>query len=167
MSKPRSAAAHAKMLRKRFKLISVEMRVSHKKLVDRQEQNLIELTSGGVSTADLRRAGHPYAVRTRGKRKKGGKFKKAAPSLPINKQEGVLQRSRRKPLRYKGPKGQVYDLYFEPGQAGNRLYVVAPGGTKRMRSRGFWREMQKRYRKDLLINRRAFRAKAEAIKKRT
>jgi hypothetical protein len=138
------------------------MTVAHDELVAEQRDNAIGLTSGGITTKELARKGHPYARRLVGRRKKGGKFS-GAPNLPINRQEGVLQRSIRLPRRYKGPKGQIYDLFFDPAAARARLYVVSPGGTSRMRSRGFWREMTKRYRKAALLNKRKFMADMASI----
>lgn len=130
------------------------------------EKDALELTSGKTTTAALRRMGHPFALRTRMKRKKGGRFASIS-SLPINKQSGRLRRSFKRVPRYKGPKGQIEDIFFNPSVAGNSLYVLSEGGTKRMRARGFWREMRKRYRKRALMNRREFRSKVDAIKRIT
>lgn len=130
-------------------------------MVDEVKADALNLTSGKVSTAQLRRMGHPFAraralVRTRGK---GGR-RSPVPKLPINRQTGRLQESLTVQKRYDGPRGQVIVLYFGAKHA---KFVLALGGTRRMVARGFWRELLKRSRMAQLRSRKRFKARSSRM----
>lgn len=91
----------------------------------------IDLTSGTISTRELRRRGHPFA------RRGSTSIRTATPLLPINFQTGRLQRSLR---TFRRPFG--WQLQFTAPEA---KFVLAPGGTKLMVPRKFWTEMRRRY----------------------
>lgn len=98
----------------------------------------IGLTSGSVRTSTLRKLGHPYGRRPSGRRR--GRLA----ALPINAQTGKLRAgfSRVKVL---GPGGKVsYDL---TNKAPYAKYILSLGGTTKMVSRGFWRELRKIWRR--------------------
>lgn len=93
----------------------------------------IELTSGTVSARELARAGHPFARKGSRKRAKAGRL---LPALPINAQRGRVRRGWRV---FQGRAGHFVLQNIEPAAR----YVLAPGGTKTMVDRRFWRELNR------------------------
>lgn len=157
----RSGKALLQHQERRHRLVFRLMREEHEAMVDDVREDAFDLTSGNVSTKQLRRKGHPFArsrslVRTTGK---GGR-RSPVPKLPINRQTGRLRRSLTVHKRYDGPRGQVIVLYFAAPHA---RFVLALGGTRRMVARGFWRELMKRSRMAQLRSRRRFRSKASRL----
>lgn len=121
---------------RRFRLTSQSWRIEHKRMAEKLYGDMQWLTSGRVSTATLRRLGHPFS-RRRARGFKGGVKGRVAsigvPKLPINRQTGQLQRS----LRMTSVPGgiQSYRLEF---LAPHAKYVLAQRGTRKMVARGFW-----------------------------
>ena len=121
----------------------------HEQMIRDMESDAKELVSGKVSKSTLRRLGHPFG-KTAGGRKRG-----KLPLLPINVQTGRLKRSLERRKISSHSSDRVYDIGFDAPYA---KYVLAIGGTKRMVSRGYWREVKKRWKKrnfDLLMRIRA------------
>src|SRR5690349_15088395 len=114
---------------KRFARVLADMEIEHEKLVSEMKYEAVELTSGTVSTATLRRLGHPFARRPSGRKR--GRLK----ALPINKQSGRLRAGFRR-VRVPAIGGKIsYDLTNKVPYA---KYVLSLGGTTKMISRGFW-----------------------------
>lgn len=137
-------AALAASQSRRFRLTYASWQIQHKRMAEQLFGDFQTMTSGRVSTATLRKLGHPFS-RAKGRRFKGGVKARVAslgvPKLPINRQTGRLQRS----LRMTKVAGgiQSYRLEFMTPHA---KYVLAQGGTKKMVARGFWTEARKRWR---------------------
>lgn len=118
-------------------------------LVDATWADMIELTSGTVSTAELRRLGHPFArgasVGAPSRLQRGARAPVARMrTLPINRQSGRLQKSLgKRKVGGKGPLTRSFDVGTVKG-AGRSIYVLMPAGTRRMVARGFWREVHRR-----------------------
>jgi hypothetical protein len=89
----------------------------------------IEMTSGNVSTAELRRQGHPHSRRR----------PQNVPRLPINRQTGGLQSAIRIVRRASGEVEQLYLRVDHP-----HAIVLRKGGTSNMQDRGFIEEYQRR-----------------------
>jgi len=106
----------------------------------------IELTSGTISTEELRRLDHPFSRRRPNAR---------IPKLPINKQTGALQDALRIVRQVKGNSVQLFLRVNHP-----HAIVLNKDGTSRMVPRGFIEAFAKRTR-GILQNavRRAFRKK--------
>lgn len=92
-------------------------------------KTVIDLTSGTVKTATLRRLGHPFSRRHP---------KPLIPALPINVQTGRLRKSVRIVATGKRP---IYRVQFTVPYA---KYVLALHGTQRMVPRRFWQTLIKR-----------------------
>jgi len=101
------------------------------------KQEAIRLTSGGVSSEQLRREGHPFGRSFTGTRRQRG----TRARLPINAQTHRLQRSLRV-FRRLTTQGVSWQLQFTAPYA---QYILAPGGTKTMVARGFWAAIRKHY----------------------
>jgi hypothetical protein len=102
-------------------------------LAEQMKEEAIKLTSGTVSTAQLRAMGHPFARRHPG----------SLARLPINRQSGGLQRSIRiMPRTVAGEEG--FQLQFTSPHS---KYVLRRMGTRKMVARGFWSEMKRRFRR--------------------
>jgi hypothetical protein len=97
--------------------------------VDASRADALKLTSGNLSTAQLRAMGHPYARRHRNT---------LIPPLPINRQTGRLQAS----LRVFRRGEDRAQLQFTAPHA---RFVLAPQGTARMLPRGLWMELRRRH----------------------
>jgi hypothetical protein len=158
----REPRRHSLLLDRRHRAIRSLMFTAHDNLVRTMREHAVELTSGGVSTKTLQAMGHPFARRTQMRRKKSGKFG-TIKNLPINRQRGKLQSALKTTRKIRTLDRQVYDLWFDGRIARGSMYVISPPGTKRMRSRGFWREMEKRRKKENLLSRRGFREAASKI----
>lgn len=122
-------------------------------------RDLKELTSGGLSSATLRRMGHPYGKSNRFNGGKSAEFvargsklrvkingrsvRLKAPLLPINRQSGRLQGS--VTLWHRS---DAYSLEasvgFDAGKAGKSILTVRPGGTRYVVPRGIWVELRRR-----------------------
>lgn len=116
----------------------------------------IRLTSGGISEASLRNAGHPYARRIGSPKLKGKRqavFGQAgiAPKLPINIQTGNLVRRWILPRFATGNEVE----YRLSNTAAYGKYILAVGGTKRMIERPIWRRLRQLYRPDAIDRMRA------------
>jgi hypothetical protein len=132
------------------------------------EEDARELVSGTISTAELRRRGHPFARKTRlagyvgtlNKASDRNQLRRAAgkgtaPLLPINRQSGRLLGSiERVEMRGAGAR-QVQSVGFG-ASAGRSRFVVSPTGTDRMVARGFWNELKKRWRRRNLAFREVY-----------
>jgi hypothetical protein len=106
----------------------------------------VELTSGTVSTRELRRMGHPFSRR---------RPQASVPKLPINKQSGNLQDAIRIVRRVRGDGEEIYLQVNSP-----HAMVLAKGGTSRMVPRGFFEAFAKRTQGILRTNvQKAFRKK--------
>lgn len=125
-----SAKALATHQRTRAAKVKRSLESEHGSLVEQAKQDAIKLTSGSVSTKQLRRMGHPFSRRR----------PQAFPRLPINRQSGQLQKSLRVFRRFDA-RGLTYQLQFTSPHA----VVLRPGGTAIMVARGFWAELRKRH----------------------
>lgn len=103
------------------------------------ESDYRELTSGNVTTRELRRMGHPFARENPPGRQRGRLGR-----LPINKQTGALYNSIRRRWRFGRGLNVTFYIGFDPRVAGRSLYVVQEHGTSRMVPRGFSEEITKR-----------------------
>lgn len=113
------------------------LRLGTAHLAQAMKSEAIALTSGGISTAELRARGHPFG---RGARR-STRLRIPTPLLPINLQSGRLQRSLR--VFRRQAQGEHYlQLQFTAPQS---KYVLRPGGTTKMVDRGFWKAMRARY----------------------
>ncbi len=132
----------------RFNRVYGELVMEHERMTREMKSEAIGLTSGAVSTSTLRKLGHPFGRRGTGR--KSGRL----PVLPINAQSGKLRASFIR-VKVQGGSGKIhYDL---SNKAPYAKYVLSLGGTTKMVSRGFWRELRKVWRKknfDLLIRMR-------------
>lgn len=90
----------------------------------------VEMTSGTISTAQLRRMGHPFSRRRPNHR---------VPKLPINRQTGALKNALRVVRRVNGETEQIYLKANHP-----HAVVLLKGGTSKMIDRGFVQEFNKR-----------------------
>lgn len=133
----------------RFNRVLGELVIEHEKMTQVMKSEAIGLTSGTVKTSTLRKLGHPFGRRASG-RKRG-----RLPVLPINAQTGRLRAGFTR-VKVLGSSGQIhYDL---SNKAPYAKYVLSLGGTTKMVSRGFWRELRKIWRKrnfDLLMKMRS------------
>lgn len=125
-----SAKALSAYQRARAAKVKRSLEIEHGSLVEQAKQDALKLTSGSVSTKQLRRMGHPFSRRR----------PQAFPRLPINKQTGELQRSLRVFRRFDA-RGLTYQLQFTSPHA----IVTRPYGTAVMVARGFWAELRKRH----------------------
>lgn len=120
--------------RRRFAKKRRSLVVAHDALSEGMREEAVRLTSGTAHIATIDRT-HPFSRR----RPFGG-----VPRLPIQTRTGrlvrawrVMRRGNAKLLTNLSPEGK---------------FVLAPGGTRLMRARGFWTELRKRY----LRRRRAY-----------
>lgn len=130
---------------RRFADIERFIHTEHRRLVDEMMQVAIQQTSGPISSAELRRRGHPFG-RGRGRIDAKGRMrigsKGAAPKLPINVQSGELRRSWQI-TRRPSATGQVFQLQPTSPHA----IVLSPGGTRNMVARGFWTMMRAQFKR--------------------
>lgn len=110
-------------------------------MVGRVYRDGYDLLSGTTSTRDLRRENHPYG---HGLRTPKGRLRARRDGLPINVHIDRLRRSWRVE-RSQG--GRVTRIGFT-GAPSYAPYLVSRdrAGTRRMRNRGFWREITSRLR---------------------
>jgi hypothetical protein len=132
----------------------------HRELVRGGAGDASESTGGSLTTAQLRRMGHPFGRTSgpgsgtlgRGIQGKKSRFKGAGQKgqvtakgvvqpLPINNQTGKLRDS----FFLNGPTGrnQVYDMGFAAPYA---KFVLSPTGTTKMVARGYFEFIKKRHR---------------------
>lgn len=114
--------------------------------------DLDELTSGTESQASLNQDGNPYG---RGFLSSSGKRRGRRPDGLINKQKGRLNSSRFMERKVSGGK-----VTFKAGFRDNEKYfafILARGGTRNMRDRGVWREIERRFKARKLGLRNALR----------
>lgn len=134
--------------RVRFLAAYRDMVLVHKVLAESSRDDFLELTSGPLTTRQLRQMGHPYA-RTPGGASRGivkgdaaqwrmgSKLKgQVARSgmvrrLPVNVQTGRLRSS----VRLDGPVGGAHTYQLYAG-AKHAAYVLSPQGTRKMVPRG-------------------------------
>lgn len=127
----------------RFRMMNAGMRQMHEQVARSGYQDSQELTSGGVSSKQLRAMGHPFG-RNRGFTNgtyRPGRKRGALRSLPINRQTGGL----RARLKLSRTSGGIQSFKLSPGMhPGN--WVLNPDGTRRMIGRGFHSEIKRRWR---------------------
>lgn len=136
-----------------FQRTNASARQAWRQIPEGGYRDLKELTSGGISSATLRRMGHPYARGLRGvrrgissayqRRNNLRSAKGVAPLLPINRQQGRLNAAvtlwhRSTPYRLEESVG------FDSGKAGPSIYAVNPRGTRYVVPRGIWIELRRR-----------------------
>lgn len=122
----------------RFNRVLGELVIEHEKMTQVMKSEAIGLTSGTVKTSTLRKLGHPFGRRASG-RKRG-----RLPVLPINAQTGRLRAGFTR-VKVLGSGGKIhYDL---SNKAPYAKYILSLGGTTKMVSRGFWRELRKVWKK--------------------
>lgn len=122
----------------RFNRVLGDLVIEHERLTKDMKAEAVALTSGTVRTTTLRKLGHPFGRRASG-RKRG-----RLPVLPINAQSGRLRAGF---VRVKVPGGSGKIHYDLSNKAPYAKYVLSLGGTTKMVSRGFWRELRKVWRK--------------------
>lgn len=152
----RSPAALLRAQADRFRKFEGTQIELHEEMVKAGVGDHLRLTSGRVSTAQLRMMGHPFGrgaaggrgmvkgnlanVRSKGRTWRTGQVsaRGVIAPLPINKQTGGLRRS----LKVSGPSGseRKYSVGFTAPYA---ALVLAPAGTKKMIDRGFYQEVRK------------------------
>jgi hypothetical protein len=135
----------------RFNRVLGQLVIEHEKMTKEMRSEAIGLTSGTVRTSTLRKLSHPFGRRASG-RKRG-----RLPVLPINAQSGRLRAGF---VRVKVPGGSGKIHYDLTNKAPYAKYVLSLGGTTKMVSRGFWREMRKVWRKknfELLLRMRGLK----------
>ena len=144
-----------------FRQTTASARAAWRQIPEGAYRDFKELTSGGVSSRELRRMGHPYA-RSRGTgrtkdprnsrrgvsksyiRNKGLKTSKGlAPLLPINRQSSALYNSITLWHRSIGYSLEA-SVGFDAGKAGRSIYGAMPRGTKYVVPRGLWPQIRKR-----------------------
>lgn len=166
--------AYYDSLVRRFKRLGDDIQAAYQVLPEEGRNDLLQLTSGHVSSKTLAKMGHPYARKTaasaigatkdparRGVSKgyakrnalKGKALRAAAPLLPINRQKGKLTRSVKITRRPAAGKGLRYSVGFDRAKAKGSIYAVLPDGTRKVVPRGLWTEKRRRWR----IRNRAFR----------
>lgn len=136
----RSAAELAKHQRSRARKVRRSLDVGSKAVAEEMRKEAIRLTSGTVTTKQLREMGHPYARRRTGTRRRG-RQRGTLPRLPIHRQSGRLQKSLRV-FRRMSSRGISWQIQFT---APHSPFVLAPGGTENMVARGFWAAMRRFY----------------------
>ena len=141
-----SAAALARHQRERSERIYRSMLAASQESARIAREAAEKLTSGTVNSADLRRAGHPFAKRRAaarfGARGVGGaSAMRSFPLTPINAQTGRLRRSWRIFRRPGAEKGSI--AFLLQNMSPQSKYVLAPGGTSRMIDRQFWQELDR------------------------
>src|SRR5688572_8509120 len=94
MATYRSAGALATAQKQKAKRVRRSLSIASQNMIEDMKREALRLTSGTVSTAELRRMGHPYGRRRTGTRRRGAQ-RGSLPRLPIHRQEGALQRSLR------------------------------------------------------------------------
>lgn len=139
-------------MKKRIGTQQVSMRDAHRLLWKGGVEDHAKLTTGAVSTKQLRQMGHPFGRKVSGdvstgvrgiqnggsigsrQRKKGNMVRKGVlMPLPINKQTGKLRRSFNKTPET-GPDLTV-DMGFKVPYS---RFVLSPVGTRYMTTRGFY-----------------------------
>lgn len=113
--------------RRRFAKKRRSLTVAHDALSEGMREEAVALTSGTAHIAAIDRT-HPFSRR----RPFGG-----VPRLPIQTRTGRLVRAWR--VMRRGNAKLLVNLSPEG------KFVLAPGGTRLMRARGFWTELRKRY----------------------
>lgn len=120
------------------------------------EEDAAELLEGNVSSAELRRRGHPFArarklprYNPKGKarvqqRRRPKKGVGVTPLLPINKQSHRLRDALDRKRISQSDALAAQSVGFDRSEAGDSLYVLSPTGTQTMVVRGFWAELKKR-----------------------
>lgn len=102
----------------------------------RMKQEMQKETSGGISTLQLRRMGHPFA-----RRHKWGKSNPIpVPLTPINRQTGGLQNSYYDYFSRIGGMEFMWTFGFAIPYAS---YVLAEGGTRYMVDRKYWVSLER------------------------
>lgn len=136
---------------KRFASFNRDIKRMHRDLAEQGLGDARELTSGGLSSRQLRAMGHPYgrgaaqgsAAPTglmRGARLPG--MRQRVRPLPINRQSGLLRGS----MRLRSAAGGVQSFVLGSGGIRYASYVLHPAGTKKMIGRGYFIEVKKRWR---------------------
>lgn len=151
------AAVLAASQDRRFGLVGASFRVEQRELAIKIADVMLDLTSGGISTAELKRRGHPFGKgkgRISLSLKEGGRSRRyrtfkpplvitPTPLLPINKQRGTLQRSLRVIPEHYGDRTSFRVQFTAP----HAKYVLKRGGTALMVDRGYWPELRIRAQK--------------------
>ncbi len=142
MARFTSATALSAHQQARFARVKRSLTIAHgKTLADTVGQAADKLLSGTMSKRQLAKR-RPYS---RARPDYG------VPRLPIHQHTGRLKRSKRLM-----PTNDGYRLQYT---APYSKFVLRPGGTKKMRARGFWTELRKQYPR---IHARMLRAKRQA-----
>ena len=118
----------------RFRKMNVGAKAMHRDLAIEGRNDAHELTSGGVSSKELRRLGHPFGYGPTGMKRgtniKGSRSK--IRNLPINRQTGRLQSG----FRLTRESGGVQSFGIR-NNAPYAKYILSPYGTTRMVGRGY------------------------------
>jgi len=162
-----SPQALAAAQKRKFDACIKSLKVEHWELGKTMAYEAAMLSSGGTSSAELARMGHPFG-RGRGRRNimvgakafvttgkngakmtmKGGTRHRvnlsgsnamSAPLLPINVQTGRLLRGWRLMPR----QSRAMQVLILQNVSPESKFVLRPGGTKNMVDRGFWKELKK------------------------
>ncbi|RYZ93555.1 MAG: hypothetical protein EOP06_00505 [Proteobacteria bacterium] len=154
MARFTSAKALAAHQKRRFQHVADKAARLHSEMVRELVDEAEKLTSGKTKTKELRRLGHPFGRKAGWKstynphtgkwRTTGGRKRGKLPTMPINRQTGTLQDGfiiRRRP---KQGKGQEWSFRNKAPYA---KHILSPGGTVKMVTRPFKRDMNVIWRK--------------------
>lgn len=153
MAKHNRPASLARAIEKRIREAQLNIIEAHRLIVVETYGDSQELASGNIKTKQLRRENHPFG---RGLTTPRGKRRKARKSLPINVQSGRMRSALKLQTIKLGPRVWTYSINFR-GAPGYANFVLSPDGTRKMRGRGYWREVEKRYKSRKLGVKLAFR----------
>lgn len=154
----------ARRQQSRFAAVHMTAIEGHRDIAIQGLQDYRELTSGrltkrqtrgafarGQSPAKSTPTGTRRRLTTRQLKNRG--LKGAIPLLPVNVQSGRLLRS----MRLRQVPGGVQSFVVGPtSAAGRSMFVLTPGGTRRMVSRGVHDEVKRRFRARNLAWQRSF-----------
>lgn len=140
----------------RQKSMDKDIKAEFKRVVLKTTDDAKQMLSGTVKTKQLRKMGHPYAralrmkadtakpriIATKAKVRKVLGIKSGTMSpLPINKQSGKLFASQYIKT-WKTGRDINYRYGFNESQCRYAKWITAKQGTRKMRERGFWKQVK-------------------------
>ena len=140
----------AQAMEKRFEGKRVAVEKALEEVATTVQQDLYTLTSGSASQSELNRENNPYG---QGSTNPRGRRRPRRPDLPINVQKGDLRRS-----IFKEKQGRGWSVGFHPDHPYYKFIAGRNDGTRRLKKRGLWREMDRRIKAYALGIKRAFKA---------
>lgn len=153
MRKHRSALALARSIEEHLVKKQMNVRQGMQLIARESYKDIGELTSGTESQADLNRAGNPYG---RGARNPSGKSRGRRQNALLNRQSSRLHDAAFLDTTGVSSSKISFRVGIRPSQPYFK-YVLARGGTIKMRDRGIWAEIEKRFKARKLGLRQALR----------